>query len=482
MSVALWVLTSLIAISLIGDLPYLALVVTALAGIALALNLYADDHAHPSPTRASVPRNAPRGYSKWVGEFGWLLDVVIALLLLFPSRWMALGFFLVPLAWLARWRVASRGAARTVFNLPILLILLMTLVSLWASADLSASMIPLGQIIAGVNAFYSIVARVQTESDLYWLGAGLILLGVMLALVAPFGVEWSKNKIFALPGIYDRFHRLLPAVINGNVLAGALVPILVLGSSLLIHAPLARLKASRRALARCALAAGLLAILGILLLTQSRGGIVAAVLGLLVLAIIKTRWILAPLGLGLVGLGFWASSNLDLPRVVDLLFSSDAVSGLAGREEVWSRAIYALQDVPFTGIGLGIFPQALQVLYPLFLVGPDASVPHAHNLFLQVGVDLGIPGLIAYLAMLILAWLISFTSFRCARQAEDLDLAAVSLGLALALVSVALHGLVDAVVWDAKPSILVWMLFAVSVVVRRVESAGLPADEGMPSG
>ena len=38
--------------------------------------------------------------------------------------------------------------------------------------------------------------------------------------------------------------------------------------------------------------------------------------------------------------------------------------------EIWSRALYALQDFPFTGVGLGAFRRVVNVLYPLFLVPP----------------------------------------------------------------------------------------------------------------
>ena len=87
-----------------------------------------------------------------------------------------------------------------------------------------------------------------------------------------------------------------------------------------------------------------------------------------------------------------------------------ALGGADQRLEIWSRALYMLQDFPFTGIGMGAFRQVANLLYPFFLAGPDAEIPHAHNIFLQVGVDLGLPGLIAWLALLILvcvcAWLV----------------------------------------------------------------------------
>jgi putative inorganic carbon (HCO3(-)) transporter len=40
------------------------------------------------------------------------------------------------------------------------------------------------------------------------------------------------------------------------------------------------------------------------------------------------------------------------------------------------------------------------ILYPFFTVPPDTDIAHAHNIFLQTALDLGIPGLVAYLALL----------------------------------------------------------------------------------
>ena len=47
-----------------------------------------------------------------------------------------------------------------------------------------------------------------------------------------------------------------------------------------------------------------------------------------------------------------------------------------------------IQDFPFSGIGAGTFESVANVLYPFFLAGPDAKIPHAHNLLLQVAVIL----------------------------------------------------------------------------------------------
>jgi putative inorganic carbon (HCO3(-)) transporter len=73
---------------------------------------------------------------------------------------------------------------------------------------------------------------------------------------------------------------------------------------------------------------------------------------------------------------------------------------LEDRVEIWSRALYAIQDFPFTGCGLGAFRRVVPILYPFFTVPPDTDIAHAHNIFLQTALDLGIPGLVAYLALL----------------------------------------------------------------------------------
>jgi len=73
--------------------------------------------------------------------------------------------------------------------------------------------------------------------------------------------------------------------------------------------------------------------------------------------------------------------------------------GLDGRVEIWSRAIYGIRDFSFTGMGLGTFRHIVPMVYPLFSVSPDLDVGHAHNELLQAGVDLGIPGLIAFIAL-----------------------------------------------------------------------------------
>jgi hypothetical protein len=231
----------------------------------------------------------------------------------------------------------------------------------------------------------------------------------------------------------------------------------------------------------------------VFLLTQSRSGYIglALTLPLLVLPALPPRWrwvcLIVFVALA-IALGFVVASRWEAIRA--WLTGSDLASDpalslntLEGRLEIWSRAIYGIQDFPFTGMGMNAFRRVVSVLYPLFLVSPDSDIGHAHNEFLQAALDLGLPGLIAFLALYIIAfWMLadlwkrtspsnlltpnSLTpnslapnSLTPTSQPATINLQrAVILGLGGGLLAHLLYGLTDAVALGAKPGLLFWML------------------------
>lgn len=147
-----------------------------------------------------------------------------------------------------------------------------------------------------------------------------------------------------------------------------------------------------------------------------------------------------------------------------------SLNSLQGRLEVWSRAIYGIQDFPFTGMGMNAFRKVVNVLYPLFLVSPDTDIGHAHNEFLQAALDLGIPGLIAFIALYIGAFWMLWEIWKNSVVEQDGILSVVGqdtilsyarplvLGLGGGLLAHMLYGLTDAVALGAKQGLLFWML------------------------
>jgi len=152
----------------------------------------------------------------------------------------------------------------------------------------------------------------------------------------------------------------------------------------------------------------------VLVLTQSRGALVGFAVALFVVAVGRDRrwgWaapvLAVAVAVGVALYGVQPTLDLVMGGVGD-----SAIRSAEGRLELFSRGLYMLQDFPFTGVGLGMFPRVLPLLYPLFLVGPDTEVPHVHNIYLQIGIDHGFPGLIAFLAFIILLMIGSIPSPR----------------------------------------------------------------------
>jgi putative inorganic carbon (HCO3(-)) transporter len=138
---------------------------------------------------------------------------------------------------------------------------------------------------------------------------------------------------------------------------------------------------------------------------------------------------------------------------------------LPDRVEIWSRAVYGIQDYAFTGLGLGTFRYVLPALYPLFTANPDVDLGHAHNEWLQAGVDLGLTGLVAFVALQGLSFALTYRAFRQPLPALIRWLMA---GVLAGLVAHGIFGLTDAVALGAKPGVFFWLLLALTAVVWRL--------------
>ena len=223
------------------------------------------------------------------------------------------------------------------------------------------------------------------------------------------------------------------------------------------------------------LAVSTLLIASTFLLTQSRSGyigfVVVSIVMLLILLDSRWRWVfLSSLVLTTVLLAFlWQPERLLEGSFGSNLSGNSALSldSLEGRMELWSRAIYGIQDFPFTGMGLNTFRRVVHVLYPLFLIGPDVDIGHAHNEYLQAALDLGIPGLIAFLALYIGAFWMLLAVWKATRDSagtwsspagSGFLTKALVLGLGGGLLAHMVFGLTDATALGAKPGILFWML------------------------
>lgn len=402
-----------------------------------------------------------RSWANWVADREiWPLAVGVALAT-FTARWAVWGLGLIVALWLVRWVGRGRPTKRTPLDWPAGLLLLMVPVTFYATTDTGATFVGVSRLLAGLALVYGLANWARRGAHVSLLVLGLAGVGLGLALVAPVSVAWSLGgKLpFIPPSVYSTMSTLVSDTVNANMMAGALVmlapfPLAVL----LLCSPgalpsvagavpslLARLLDGRW-FRRLWYGVAALLILAVLILTQSRGGWIGGAVVLFVVLARRWRGLLWLIPVALLGVGLLAWRG-ELALLLDPVGSAGAISSLESRVEIWSRAIYMIQDFPFTGIGVGTFQRVANVLYPFFLAGPDAQIGHAHNLLLQVGVDLGLPGLVAFLAILLVAFWSALDGACFYRRAGDEALASVAWAGLASLAGMLAHGMVDATTW-----------------------------------
>jgi putative inorganic carbon (HCO3(-)) transporter len=386
----------------------------------------------------------------------WIVTPLVAASVI-TSHFLPAAVGFATFFWILRWIARGKPSYRTPADWAILLLAVMIPVTLWATALPEKTIPQAWRLLAGIALYYAVVNWANTFKRLRWLGLGLMACGLILAIIAPISVEWSVNKSFFIPDkIYKHLPLLARDTIHPNVMAGNL--------TLLIPLPLSWLLLNKnRKLWWISVLATiiLLAMLVILALTKSRGAWLA--LGVVLVSMLLIRWRRAWIGVAVCGVIISIFIiPIGLKPMVEALMTSSNLSTLEGRQEVWSRALYMIQDFAFTGVGLGTFEDVADAMYPFFLSSPG-SIHHAHNLFLQIAVDLGIPGLIAWLAVLSVSFVSAWQLYRYGLTSMERDIAILGFALLYSQVGLIVHGLTDSVTWGmVKIAPLVWVLWGVT--------------------
>jgi putative inorganic carbon (hco3(-)) transporter len=318
--------------------------------------------------------------------------------------------------------------------------------------------------LTGIAFYYSLANWASTRERLRLVALGILLAGLILVISAPFSVQWFANTKgqFIPEAWYRRMPLLAANPVQPNVMAGALAIVLpcALGPIFFGWHQMKRLEQWTT---------GLITVLipVVVVLTKSRGALIGIIAGILVLIALRWRygW-LAPLGAGIIGLlALW---RIGPARVANLIATTGSVQGLEGRLEIWSRALHMIQDTPFTGIGVGTFPQVANAVHPFLVMGIGAEIGHAHNLFMQLAVDLGLPGLIAWSSIWLLVVVVAWRTYKYGARAGDRWLTGLSAGLLCSQVSLAVHGLSDAATWGTRPAILVWVIWGIAMAAANL--------------
>jgi putative inorganic carbon (hco3(-)) transporter len=392
----------------------------------------------------------------------WIVAPLVAATML-SARLLPVAVGAALLFWLMRWLGTGKLTVRTPIDLPVAFLLLVLPIVMIVTAIPEKTIPQILRLISGIALFYAIVNWSTSQFRLRLIVTGIIAAGFVLVIMSPISVTWVvDSKLPFLPiSIYDRFSILVSDTVHPNVMAGNLAMFFPITIGLLTFSWkwLSRLERSWTLVVALSIGA-------VVVLTKSRGAWLSLVVVLMLIALLRWRkWSL--LGL-LIPLGVFVYYGLSSPAL-EMLASADALGGIQGRFEIASRAIYMIRDFPFTGIGMGSFSEVADLLYPFFLFPPEEIV-HAHNLFLQIGVDLGLPGLIAWLSIFLLVIFCSIRIYSLGRLMNNGWYAGLGAGLLGSHLALTVHGLTDAVTWGmVRPAPLVWVIWGLAVSLLNVQ-------------
>ncbi|MFA5927102.1 MAG: O-antigen ligase family protein [Patescibacteria group bacterium] len=196
---------------------------------------------------------------------------------------------------------------------------------------------------------------------------------------------------------------------------------------------------------RLILASGLIIAIIALLLSGSRGGVIALALALLVLLVI------------IIGRRLGKQASLLIAALIAALslFSIWKIAPAQdqARIEIYAYSVEMIQSHPFAGIGLGSFRDEitkLSVGNPTFIEHGLPFALHPHNLYLAIWLNLGLSGLLVF-GLLLWGFL---------RKARS-DNGGVGLFALLAMVAILAHGLVDTTYFKNDLAALFWLIYAI---------------------
>lgn len=361
----------------------------------------------------------------------------------------------------------------TPLDVLVFIFLLSGLIGYWASYDPAASLPKLLMLIGAVVVYYSVIA-LRFAPRLFSLALWLYILGGAGAssyFIAQTNFAVAPTKLELLTHLGASLNAILPHLVmpapHPNLAAGALEFVLPFACFAAIHS------AKQHAWFEVIVAAvcSLVILLG-LLLTTSRGA-----------------WIAIAIVVGGIVPGYGASvivRRRQLSRreqllcgaaALAILISTAAVFGLtnqfaniwnairsnqaaASRLELYTQAWELIQEYPFTGAGLGVFP----LVYSAYVMLIDAPLlPHAHNIFLAIWSEQGILGVVA------LIWLIVAFAIWGWRNRHSFTWIAMASFIAVGIWLV--HGLIDIPIYGshALPLLFVPFAFAIVSVGNRTE-------------
>lgn len=333
----------------------------------------------------------------------------------------------------------------------------------------------IGRVLMGLALATSIAerARVNGSTALEALLSLTTALALGLGIVGLYWSQWTEKSI-QLQGIIDLippapteplFENLFGRGFNVNEIAGAMAWMIVLVGVIAI-VDWRRGDNSFQIIVRKPFAVIAFLLLAVdLMLGQSRFAIAGVLFALGIVNFLlmprgKVRRIGFLVLILVTAFEIFLVSQISNPQA-DALIQRDENSAVS-RLLIWDSGITMLRDYPLTGVGMNKFrSREVRALYPV--EGYDVQVlPHAHNEWVQIGADYGIPGLIVFNGIYAATgWML----WQVWKQRSNEVLGRLAVGIGAALLAHAIFGLGDAITLFDRFIFIFWWLIGLAMAV-----------------
>ncbi len=205
--------------------------------------------------------------------------------------------------------------------------------------------------------------------------------------------------------------------------------------------------------------------------TQSRGGWIATVLLVLVMALGIFYWVrpqLAPfwqvwlLPIALVSTALLVGGAVTVVPIlrerISSIFVGRGDSSNSFRINVYQAVGQMIKKNPLLGIGYG--DRVFKKVYPIFQINPKYSALSAYSIYLETIVEMGFLGLASFLWMIFVSWLNGILPLPSLRQTQDQQYFWL-LGALAGSIGLAVQGFFDTVWYRPDINILWWMSIAI---------------------
>ena len=353
----------------------------------------------------------------------------------------------------------------SILNGVIIVLLGLSLINLVA-APYSWGAWVIGRLVMGALLATSLAERVRRNGDkaLHTLLTVTAILAIALGVIGLLYSQWTVKSI-QLQGIID----LLPPApeweflrstfgggFNVNEISGAMAWLAPVAAAIAIVNSRNKKHGAQFWLALSGF--GLLALA--LFLAQSRMAIVGVfgAMGVVIIMMIPRgrNQIAAFAALGAVVFAEVILLTGIFNPIADQVAARDEDS-LSSRVLIWQSGIDMMIDYPLTGIGMNQYrARPVRALYPV--PGYETKVlPHAHNEWVQIGADLGVPGVLTLTSLYVIgAWRL----IRAARRGYP-----IAWGIGAGLLAHAIFGLGDAITLFDRFIFLFWWLIGLTLTI-----------------